>query len=145
MPEDTTAVDSTENEPTTTGDEPKKVKKTTEGLSKVGAAKVLGLDKSDVAAYNQASQVVVTHSGGKYQVSRNGKAVRHLQGPRLTRLADDVAYTDARVRGPFVGTAAQVNAAAHEGLTEKEALEQKAQRLASELAETREALKHAED
>lgn len=147
MPEDTTAANgNTENIPTPTGDEaPKKAtKKTVEGLTKVGAARALGLDKSEIAAYNSASQVVVTYAGGKYQVSKNGKAVRHLQGPRLN-VPEDVNYSDARQRGPFVGTSAQINSAAHAGLTDREHLEQKIEQIESELRAAREALKNAED
>jgi hypothetical protein len=142
MPEDTQTTETKTAEPTKTEEAPAK-KKTSEGLTRSAAAKVLGVEKSDIAAYNPASQVVVTNAGGKYQVSRNGRAVRHLQGPRLTSVADGVDYSDARQRGPFVGTAAQLNAAAHEGLTPRETAEQKVQRLQDELAAAREELKNS--
>jgi len=76
-----------------------------------GLTKALGLKPSDLLSYNEKSRVAVYANGGKYQVSRNGKSLRHLSGP-LPPADLKLDVKDARFRSPFTGTAAALNAPA---------------------------------
>lgn len=74
-------------------------------------ADAMGLDESDILSYNERSRIVVLSNGGKYQISKNGKGLRHHSGPPPPAdLKLDVV--DARQRSPLVGTAAALNAPA---------------------------------
>lgn len=51
--------------------------------------KASGYKPSDVAAVRASTRTVVTKNGGKYQVSKNGKNVRHILGPQVPGAAED--------------------------------------------------------
>lgn len=72
--------------------------------------KALGLKDKDLLAYNERTRTAVYSNGGKYQISLNGKSLRHLAGP--TPPADlKLKVVDARMRGGLTGTAAAINSA----------------------------------
>ena len=75
--------------------------------------KALGHKSSDLLGWNERTRVAVYSNGGKYQVSKNGKSVKHLAGP--TPPPDlKLNVIDARSRSPFSGTAAAINASVHD-------------------------------
>lgn len=77
------------------------------------ALKALGLKTTDVLSFNEGTRVFVTSGGGKYQISKKGRGLRHLAGPPPPADAK-LDVVDARSRSPFVGTAAALNASVHE-------------------------------
>ena len=92
-------------------DDEKKAKKPAKAA--VAVAHAFGLKRENVLGYNERTRVVVFDDGGKYQLSKDGKALRHLSGPKPpSDLNLDVL--DARTRSPFTGTAAAINASVHE-------------------------------
>jgi hypothetical protein len=76
-----------------------------------GLTKALGHKPGDLLSFNERSRVAVYANGGKYQVSKNGKSLRHLAGP-LPPADLKLDVRDARFRSPFTGTAAALNAPA---------------------------------
>ena len=94
--------------------------------------KALGLKNSQLLGFNERTRVAVYSNGGKYQVSKNRKSVRHLAGPKPP--ADmKLNVVDARSRSPFVGTAAALNASVHDD-TSNDALVARRAALQAELA-----------
>lgn len=106
--------------------------------------KALGLKSADLLSFNEASRVAVYANGGKYQISKNGKGLRHLSGPvPPTDLKLNVQ--DARHRSPFTGTAAALNAPAAVVETDENALRDRRAALEAELAEVNEQLGDEEE
>jgi len=123
-------------EPTNT--ETKASKKTSSFASEF--AKAIGRKPSAILSYNERTRTIVTNDGGKYQMSKKGKGVRHLAGPALP--ADlKLEVLDARSRSPFVGTAAAINASVHEDRSSRTALLAREQELKAELSTVRAELK----
>lgn len=121
----------------TTNTEADKSKKPELGDRGKKLAKALGKKSSQVLGFNEQTGVIVTDDGGKYQLSKNGKAVRHLSGPRPPEDMD-VRLVDARVASPFSGTSAAINASVHEGTPAdggKANLQQEREDLKNRLAE----------
>jgi len=76
----------------------------------VQLTKALGMKAGDLLGYNERTRVAVFGNGGKYQISKNGKSLRHLAGP-APRKELKLKVVDARVRGSMRGAAAVLNAA----------------------------------
>lgn len=74
-------------------------------------AKALGLKEKDLLGYNERTRTAVFSNGGKYQISKNGKSLRHLAGP-APRKDLKLNVVDARVRGSLRGAAAVLNSSA---------------------------------
>lgn len=130
--------------------EPTRVKK--EGKSSSGEipelftklTKALGLKSSDILSYNERTRVIVYSNGAKYQVSRNGKSLRHHQGPQPpSNLNLDVE--DARHRSPLTGTAAVINAPSTVTETDPNSLRDERSALRARIKEINAELKGDED
>jgi hypothetical protein len=107
-------------------------------------AQALGLKKSNVRGYNERTKIVVFDNGGKYQLSKSGRALRHLAGPKPP--ADlELDLVDARSASPFTGTAAAINSSVHEDKTGEEALLARKRELEAELAAVNEELGEEDD
>lgn len=94
--------------------EPTRVRKDKKGQSTPDQfetlTKALGLKNSDMLSYNERTRTIVYTNGAKYQISKNGKSLRHHAGPRPP--ADlNLKLVDATSRG-FAGSAAAINSPA---------------------------------
>lgn len=107
-------------------------------------AKAMGHKKSDILSFNAVTRVVVFTNGGKYQLSKNGKALRHLAGPQPPSDLD-LSVQDARQRSPFVGTAAAINGPAVVEDEDPAALRQRKAELQAELEAINETLGEEDD
>lgn len=76
-------------------------------------AKALGLKGSDLLSYNERTRTAVFSNGGKYQISKNGKGLRHLAGP-APRADLKLNVVDARMRSSLTGAAALLNSQAND-------------------------------
>jgi hypothetical protein len=97
-------------------------------------AKALGLKRSNILGYNDQTKVVVTDAGGKYQLSKNGKALRHLAGPKPPADIDLTVVVETFE----VGSAAESNSARHAGTSavdQSSALQARRESLEAELAD----------
>lgn len=100
-------------------------------VSKV--TKALGHKSSNVLGYNERTRVIVYDNGAKYQISKNGKSLRHLSGPKPS--ADlKLNVVDATSRG-FSGAAAAINAPATVEQEDPDALRSRRDALRAELEE----------
>jgi hypothetical protein len=121
-------------EPTVVAKDAKKKKSAPADFEKV--AKAMGLKSSDVLSHNERTRVFTTSNGGKYQISKNGKSVRHLQGPTPGDINIDVQ--DARARSS--GTAHALNTPAVVAEDSEESLKARKEALQAELDEVNAAL-----
>jgi hypothetical protein len=52
------------------------------GANKAKMLKAVGVEEEDVLSFNEETNTLVTAQGGKYQLSADGKKLKHLAGPR---------------------------------------------------------------
>ena len=65
-----------------------------------------GLTSKDVLSTNDRTRAFVLSNGGKYQVARNGRSIRHLAGPNIPEKKVSAKVIDGRFQW---GAAARLN------------------------------------